>query len=154
VSRITRIGCAPLRLHGVGLGLLATDAAERGDGVCTHAHRRRAEALYRGRIHDERRTVRGHRHARHGFDATGHHQDLASRDAGRRLVEGPQARGAVVVHRRDRHGIAPAGFQRGDLADVAALFATLRDAADDHLADARGLESRATHQLGQHSAEQ
>ena len=58
-----RPGGTLLRLYGVALHCLARDAVERGDRIRAHAHGRRAKTLHDGGVHDERRFVRGHRHA-------------------------------------------------------------------------------------------
>ena len=120
---------APVRLERERVELLAREAPLLGDHLGRDPLRDDLPALEQ--LVREVAAVRPHRHARHHLDAGRDDEvELARPDRGRRVEVRLHRRAALAVDGRPGHRLRPAGDHRHHPADVPALLADLRHAAD------------------------
>ena len=146
-----------MRINRELVNRLPIETFHGGDQVGTNSLRYKIDIQIGMRIERPRAAVRRHRHARHRFDATGHHQMLpAGTYFLRRQVHRFQARGAETVDLHASGVPVPAGCQRSGFGDVGALVTDRGDAAKHHIVDVYGIEivialGQRLHQAGEQS---
>ena len=140
---------AAVRLEGERVQLLARKVPLLGDRLRGDPLRNDLPALEH--LVRDVPAVRAHRDARHHLHARGDDQvELARPDRRRRVEVRLHRRAALTVDGRPGHGLGPAGDHRHHPADVPALLADLRHAAELHVLDLARIDLIALQEPVQH----
>ena len=136
---VDRAQSAPVRLEREGVQLLTGEAPLVGDHLGRDSLRHDLPAVEQ--LVRQIAAARAHRDTRHHLHACGDDEvELAGPDRGRGVEVGLHRRAALTVDGRAADALGPPRHERNHPADVPALFADLRDAAELHVLDLRRLD--------------
>jgi hypothetical protein len=136
VAGAPRGGRSLLRLHGVGVHVLAAEALDGCDEVCADALRDEVGVVRGLGVHRPGTAVGAHRDPAHALDTAGDDQLVpAGADLLSGHVHGLQCGGAEAVDLGTGHGVGQAGEDRGGLGDVGALVPDRSDTAQHQVVD-------------------
>lgn len=125
-----------------GVDVLTAIAVERGNQIGTDALRCVIALPSCLRVGVPGAAVAADRRARHRFDAARHHAArLATAHERGTQIDGFERRRTEAVDLLARHALRIVGGNRGHTAEVRALLADRRDAAENHVVDEPGVES-------------
>src|SRR5262249_53954118 len=146
-----RLGRPEVAPHPILVHLLPADPVLASDELCGDALWHQVvqlEQLGRERVAGALSDVGPHGHARHALDASSN-RDVgdAALDQVRGEMDRLLARAALAIDGRCRGLDRKAGGEPGVAADVQALLPDLTDAAEDHVLDLAGLDTRAVDDL-------
>jgi hypothetical protein len=146
--------CTGLRQRRIGIAVRAAVAVPCGHQIGRPGRRHEADRAAQRLVTHIRGLVAKHRHTGHHLDAAGQRQAIGVARLQAGQIHRAQAGSAEPVDGDRTHVRAPACQQAGRLADVAALFAGLRHAAEDRVVYLFGVEARTLLQRAQGAGQQ